>query len=200
MTAHALHDFWYHCFHLFFSTPGFTQVKQWIDKDGVLHLEGSGPGPQKPRTADGSQSKRNALRPIERNFATLRLGDDESTFSATKKGVVIANNGYDGNFYSYPDGLPEGAIKMGILFNTGRLALITTEYRDVGSAGWEQLIKESTEKYGPALGDGRTAVWDDGTTVLRLRHELNGNIVVTLEDFSAMSRYTEQERAALPKL
>ena len=89
---------------------------------------------------------------------------------------------------------------MGVLFNTGRLALITTEYRDVGSAGWEQLIKESTEKYGPPAGDARTAVWNDGTTILNLRHELTGNITVTLEDFAAMSRYSEQERAALPKL
>jgi len=29
---------------------------------------------------------------------------------------------------------------------------------------------------------------------------LTGNITVTLEDIAAMSRYSEQERAALPKL
>ena len=185
-------------FTIFFASPGLTQVKRWIDKDGVLHLEGT--GPEKPKSSDSAQPKRNALRPIERNFANLRLGDDESPFSAAKKGVAIANKGYAGNYYSYPDGLPEGAIKLGVLFSTGRLALITTEYRNVGPAGWEQLIKESTEKYGPALGDNRTAVWNDGTTVLSLRHELNGNITVTLEDLAAMSKYSEQERAALPKL
>ena len=183
---------------LFFSTPGFAQVKRWTDKDGVVHLEGT--GPKLPQSSDSFRAKRNALRPIERNFASLRLGDDESPFTAAKKGVAVANNGYDGNFYSYVGGLPEGALKMGVLFNTGRLALITTEYRDVGSAGWEQLIKESTEKYGPPAGDARTAVWNDGTTILNLRHELTGNITVTLEDFAAMSRYSEQERAALPKL
>jgi hypothetical protein len=185
-------------FTMFFSTPGFTQVKRWVDKDGVVHLEGT--GPQRPKSSDSPQTKRNALRPIERNFANLRLGDDESLFSNAKKGVAIANNGYAGNFYSYPDGLPEGAIKMGVLFSTGRLALITTEYRDVGSAGWDQLVKQSTEKYGPAVGDNRTAVWNDGTTLLSLRHELSGNITITLEDLAAMSKYSEQERAALPKL
>ena len=180
------------------ATPAFTQVGRWVDKNGVVHLEGT--GPQKPQSGDPSRSKSNALRPIERNFANLRLGDDESPFNATKKGMAVANNGYDGNFYIYPDSLPEGAIKMGILFTTGRLALITTEYRDVGTAGWDKLIKESTEKYGPALGDNRTAVWNDGTTVLSLRHELNGNITITLEDLAAMSKYSEQQRAALPKL
>jgi hypothetical protein len=183
---------------ILFSTPGFSQVKRWTDKDGVVHLEGT--SPEKPKGSDAAQPKRNALRPIERNFANLRLGDDESPFSAAKKGVAIANNGYDGNYYSYPDGLPEGAIKMGVLFSTGRLALITTEYRNVGAAGWEQLIKESTMKYGPALGDDRTAVWNDGTTVLSLRHDLSGNIIIVLEDLAAMSKYSEQERAALPKL
>jgi len=89
---------------------------------------------------------------------------------------------------------------MGVLFSTGRLALIKTEYRDVGSAGWDQMVKESTEKYGPPWGDNRTTVWNDGTTVLSLRHEISGNITVTLEDLVAMSKYSEKERAALPKL
>jgi hypothetical protein len=183
---------------IFFSTPAYTQVKRWIDKKGIVHLEGT--GPERPKGSDSSQAKPNALRPIERNFTDLRLGDAESLFTAANKAVHVANNGYDGNFYSYSGGLPEGAIKMGVLFNTGRLALITIEYRDVGSAGWDQLVKESTKKYGPALGDNRTAGWHDGTTTLNLRHELNGNITITLEDSAAMSKYSEQERAALPKL
>ena len=183
---------------IFFSNPGFTQVRRWIDKKGTVHLEGA--GPERSKGSDSSQTKPNALRPIERNFADLRLGDDESLFTASKKSVHLANNGYDSNFYSYSGGLPEGAIKMGVLFNTGRLALITIEYRDVGSAGWDQLVKESTKKYGSALGDNRIAIWQDGTTMLNLRHELNGNITITLEDSAAMSKYSDQERAALPKL
>ena len=185
-------------FAIFFATPGFSQVKRWIDKNGIVHLEGS--GPQRPKSPDSSQPKSNALRPIERSFTNLRLGDDESLFSAAKKGVAVANTGHDGNFYSFSNGLPEGAIKMGVLFSTGRLALITTEYRDVGSTGWDQLVKESTEKYGPPLGDNRTAVWNDGATILSLRHELSGNITINLEDLAAMSKYSEKERAALPKL
>jgi hypothetical protein len=183
---------------IFFSTPAYTQVKRWIDKKGTVHLEGA--GPERPKATDSLQSKLNALRPIERNFADLRLGDDESLFTAAKKPVQIAENGYDSNFYRYSGALPEGAIKMGVLFTSGRLALITIEYRDVGSAGWDQLVKESTKKYGPALGDSRIAIWQDGTTMLNLRHELNGNITITLEDAAAMSKYSDQERAALPKL
>ena len=183
---------------IFFSTPGFTQVRRWIDKKGTVHLEGT--GPERPKGSDSSQTNPNALRPIERNFADLRLGDAESLFTASKKAIQIASNGYDGNLYSFSGGLPEGAIKMGVLFSTGRLALITVEYRDVGAAGWDQLVKESTKKYGPPLGDNRTAVWLDGTTVLSLQHELSGNITITLEDSVAMSKYSEQERAALPKL
>ena len=181
-----------------FSTPAYTQVKRWIDKKGTVHFEVT--GPERPKGTDSSQPKPNALRPIERNFADLRLGDAESLFTASKKAVRIANNGYDGNFYNYSGGLPEGAIKMGVLFSTGRLALITIEYRDVGLDGWDQLVKETTKKYGPALGDNRTSVWHDGTTVLSLQHELSGNITIILEDSVAMSRYSEQELAALPKL
>ena len=70
---------------LFFSTPGFAQVKRWTDKDGVVHLEGT--GPKLPQSSDSFRAKRNALRPIERNFATLRLGDDESPFTAAKKAL-----------------------------------------------------------------------------------------------------------------
>ena len=182
---------------IFISTPAFTQVKQWTDKNGVVHFEAV--GRQGAKNTNSPQTKTNALRPIDRNFATLRLGDDESTFTAAKKGVQIANNGDGGNFYSYSSALPEGAITMGVLFNTGRLALIMVEYRDFGSAGWDQLVKETTNKYGPPLGDSLTAVWHDGTTLLSLKHQPNGNIAVALEDVAAMSRYSEQERAALPK-
>lgn len=182
---------------IFFSTPAFTQVKQWTDKNGVVHFEAI--GRQGAKNTNSPQSKNNALRPIDRNFATLRLSDDESTFTAAKKGVQITNNGDGGNFYSYSNALPEGAINMAVLFTTGRLALIMIEYRDFGSAGWDQLVNETSEKYGPPLGDSRTAVWRDGTTLLRFQHQLSGNITVRLEDVAAMSRYSEQERAALPK-
>ena len=180
-----------------FATPAFTQVKQWTDKNGVVHFEAV--GRQGVARTNPPQTKTNARRPIDRSFATLSLGDDESPFTAAKKGVRIANNGDGGNFYSYSSALPEGANNMGVLFNTGRLALIMIEYRDFGAAGWNQLVNETTEKYGPPLGDTRTAVWHDGTTLLSLKHQTNGNISITLEDVAAMSRYSEQDRAALPK-
>lgn len=182
---------------IFFSTPAFTQVKQWIDKKGTVHFEEI--GPQGPKKTNLSQPEPTASRPIDRNFANLRLGDDESPFTASKKGVYIANDGYDGNFYGYTAALPEGAIRMGVLFSTGRLAVIMVEYRDFGSEGWDQLVKETTKKYGPASGDTGLKFWNDGITVLSLQHEPSGNITVTLEDFAAMSRYSEQVRAALPK-
>src|SRR6185295_3010696 len=96
---------------IFCSTPAYAQVKRWIDKKGIVHLEGT--GPERPKGTDSSQPNPNALRPIERNFTDLRLGDEESLFTASKKAVHIANNGYNGNFYNYSSGLPEGAVKMG---------------------------------------------------------------------------------------
>ena len=113
---------------IFFATPAFAQVKQWTDKNGVVHFEAI--GRQGAKNTNPPQTKTNALRPIDRSFATLRLGDDESTFTGAKKGVQIANNGDGGNFYSYSSALPEGANNMGVLFNTGRLAAIMIEYRD----------------------------------------------------------------------
>lgn len=182
---------------IFFSTPAFTQVWQWVDEKGIVHYEAI--GPKGAKNTNPPQPKPNALQPIERNHAGLRLGDDESPFTASQKGVNLGKIGAEGNFYRYSGALPEGAIDMGVLFVTGRLALITIEYRDFGLGGWEQLVKQTVEKYGPALGDTRTAVWNDGTTALTLTHESRGDITVTLEDSAVMAKYSEQARAALPK-
>ena len=182
---------------IFYSTAAFTQVSRWTDHKGTVHLEAI--GPKGANNTNSPQPKPNALRPIERSFADMRLGDDESPFTGSKKGVRIGNNAYDGNFYSYSGALPEGATNMGVLFSTGRLALIMIEYLNFGPGGWEQLVKETTKNYGPALGDARTMAWNDGATLLTLQHEWNGSITVTLEDFAAMSKYSEQARAALPK-
>ena len=76
---------------IFFATPAFSQVKQWTDKNGVVHFEAV--GRQGATNTKPPQTKTNARRPIDRNFATLSLGDDESPFTAAKKGVQIANNG-----------------------------------------------------------------------------------------------------------
>ena len=73
------------------------------------------------------------------------------------------------------------------------------DYRDFGLGGWEQLVKQTTEKYGPPLGDARNTLWNDGTTSLSFRHESSGNITIILEDVAMMAKYSEQERAALPK-
>jgi hypothetical protein len=88
---------------------------------------------------------------------------------------------------------------LGALFVAGRLALMKIDYRDFGLGGWERLVKQTTEKYGPPTGDERTADWSDGTTALSFRHESSGNIVITLEDLAVMSKYSERERATLPK-
>jgi hypothetical protein len=81
---------------------------------------------------------------------------------------------------------------MGVLFSTGRLPLILIEYLDFGSGVWEQIVKETIKKYGSALDDSRTIVWNDGTTLLTLQHESSGNITVTLEDFAALSKSSDR--------
>ena len=88
---------------------------------------------------------------------------------------------------------------MGALFVASRLALMMIDYRDFGLGGWDQLVKQTTEKYGPPMGDGQNADWNDGSTALRFKHELSGNIMITMEDLAVMSKYSEREKAALPK-
>ena len=179
------------------STPAFTQVKKWVDEKGIVHYEAIGPA--QPKTTSPNPPKPNARRPLDRNHAGLTLGDNEASFTAAQKGEYAGKSGPDGNYFRYTGPLPEGAIALGALFVTGRLAFITIQYRDFGLGGWDQLIKQTTEKYGSPTGDPRMAVWNDGTTVLSFRHESDGNITTILEDFAAMSKYSEQERAALPK-
>lgn len=179
------------------STPAFAQVKEWVDEKGIVHYEAIGPG--QPKTLNADQPKPNARRPLDRNHAGLTLGDDEASFIAAQRGEHAGKSGPDGNYYRYTGTLPEGAINIGALFVTGRLALMMIDYRDFGLGGWEQLVKQTTEKYGPPMGDGRTADWNDGATALNFKHELSGNIMITLEDLAVMSKYSEREKAALPK-
>ena len=85
---------------IFISTPAFTQVKQWTDKNGVVHFEAI--GRQGARNTNSPQTKTNALRPIDRNFVNLRLGDDESTFTAAKKGGQLSTTGMMAIFIATP--------------------------------------------------------------------------------------------------
>jgi hypothetical protein len=179
------------------STSAFPQVKQRVDEKGVVHYEAI--GPDQPKTANTNQPKPNARRPLDRSHAGLNLGDNESSFTAAKKGDYVGKSGADGNYYRYTGTLPEAAINMGVLFVVGRLAFLTIEYRDFGLKGWEQLVKETTEKYGPPMGDAQSAAWNDGVTALSLRREPNGNTMIILEDFLVMAKYSEQEKTALPK-
>ena len=179
------------------STSAFTQVKQRVDEKGVVHYEAT--GPVQPKTGNTNQPKPNARGPLDRSHAGLTLGDNEASFAAAKKGDYAGKSGADGNYYRYTGTLPEAAVTMGVLFVVGRLAFLTIEYRDFGLGGWQQLVKETTEKYGPPMGDAQTAMWNDGVTALSLRHEPGGNIMIVLEDFPAMAKYSEQEKAALPK-
>jgi hypothetical protein len=179
------------------STPAFAQVKKWIDEKGTVHYEA--PGPAQPKTKNLNQAKPSVRRPLDRNYAGLTLGDNEASFAAAQKGEYVGKSGPDANYYRYIRTLPEGAIDLGALFATGRLAFITIQYHDFGSEGWEQLITQTSEKYGPPTGDTRNAVWNDGITALSFRRDSSGNITIILEDFIVMSKYSEQEKAALPK-
>ena len=177
--------------------PVFAQVTKWVDEKGIVHYETIGPGQPKPPIA--APPKPNARRPLDRNHAGLTLGDNEASFTAAKRGDYAGKIGPDGNYYRYTGSLPEGAVNLGVLFVAGRLASMMIDYRDFGLGGWEQLVKQTTEKYGTQIGDERNACWNDGATALCFKHEPSGNIVITLEDLAAMSKYSEQERASLPK-
>jgi hypothetical protein len=182
---------------IFSFTPAFAQIKQWVDEKGIVHYEAT--GTEKPESVDPNQPKPNTRRTLERNHAGLTLGDNEASFVATKKGDYAGKVGADGNYYRFSGTLPEAAVNMGDLFINGRLALIRVEYHDLGLKGWNQLVKQTAEKYGPPQGDARTAVWSDGTTGLTFKYESSGTITIWLEDLAATSKYSEQERAALPK-
>jgi hypothetical protein len=179
------------------AAPGFAQVKKWVDKNGVVHYEGTGPA--LPKTTDPNQPKPNTRGPLDRNHAGLTLGDNEASFTAAQKGEYAGKSGPDGNYYRYTGTLPETAISLGALFTAGRLAYMRIVYGNLGLGGWEQLVKQTTEKYGPPKGDAQTTLWNDGTTTLSFRHESSGNITIILEDVAMMVKYSEQERAALPK-
>jgi hypothetical protein len=176
--------------------PASAQIRQWVDEKGTIHYEATGPA--RPTNAGSLQPKANARKLIERNHGGLRLGDDESAFTATHNKEKVETNNPEGNYYRYSGPLPEGARQAGAFFVDGRLALILIEY-DLGFGSWQPLINQTSEKYGPPAGDSQTAVWNDGVTALTLRHESTGSVTILLEDQTAMSKYADRLRAALPK-
>ena len=89
---------------------------------------------------------------------------------------------------------------MGTLFVAGRLALMMIDYRDFGLGGWDQLVKQTTEKYGSPIGDERNAGWNDGATALSFKHEMDGNTMITLEDLAVMSKYSDGGESCSPKV
>ena len=184
-------------FSIGFGALAYGQVTQWTDDHGIVHYESI--GPRAGAVRDPPRPKPNALRAIERDHAGLRLGDDESSFVAAKRGYVVGTSGTDGNYYRCTGPVPEGVISMGALFSGGRLALIAIEYRDFGLRAWQQLKDTTAKKYGAPFGDSESLSWNDGVTEIALKLEPSERITATLEDFAAMARYSEEQRAALPK-
>jgi len=184
---------------ILFSTPAFTQVRQWVDEKGVVHYEAEGAGQPKAPSPTPADPKISARRPLDRSNAGLTLGEEEAAFVEAKKGDPMGDLGEDGHYYRYNGLLPAGASKIGILFVGGKLAFIVVEYRDLGRGGWEAVRKQLTERHGPAAGDAKTADWNDGRTGLRYKQEASGSITVTLEDVLPMSNFSEQQKAQVPK-
>jgi len=183
---------------VFLSTPAFTQIKQWVDENGTVHYEATESNGAK--NTEPRQGKPNAIQPIiARSQGGFSLGDDESSFKAFQSGIFLGKSGAEANYYQYYGDLPEGGIDMGLMFIDGRLAFIVIQYRDFGLGGWDQLIKQTTNNYGPPTEDSQTAVWSDDTTALTLTREPTGNIVMTLENLTPMAKYSDQARTALPK-
>jgi hypothetical protein len=189
------------CFIGCLSTVAFSQVRQWRDQNGTIHFEAGGPA----HVNSGERGKRagsTSKMTIDRRHAGLTLGDDESAFKAEGRAIYIGKSGPDENYYEFNPQLPPGAAgarSAGALFVTGRLVLIAVEYTDAALSGWENLVKQTSEKYGPPGGDARFATWNDGATALSFTREPNGNITAIVNDHPTMSKQLEQDKNTAPK-
>ena len=140
-----------------FVDPVGAQIKQWTDKDGIVHYEGTGPitppSSKKPST-------------IERSHAGYTLGEEISAFRNPNRGTSI-EKAPDGAEIALFSTLPPGALSGGAYFVTGRISFIFFKYADSALGGWDELTVSTTKKYGqPEAKTNDSVRWKDSSTIL----------------------------------
>ena len=131
--------------------------------------------------------------PIGRTQNGLTLGEPIAALRSSGRSIEAGRAASGAELLAVlPRYLPKGAKRMLGVYIDGRLAAITTNYRDDGAEPWEKLIGETTAKYGAAAVAERDAKkWSDGQVVLVLKKE-NSGISATVAFIDSLQRHYSQ--------
>ncbi len=81
----------------------------------------------------------------------------------------------------------------------GRLAAITTSYRNRGAEIWESLLAAARAKYGEAVASAQdVSKWTDGQVVLVLKRDEAGLVSATLAFIDSLQKHYSRADARTP--
>lgn len=134
--------------------------------------------------------------PIGRTQNGLTLGEPIAALRSSGRAIEAGRAASGAELLAVlPRYLPKGAKRLLGVYIDGRLAAITTNYRDDSAEAWEKLIGETTAKYGAAAVSERDAKkWSDGQVVLVLKKEESG-ITATVAFIDSLQRHYSQVSA-----
>ena len=138
--------------------------------------------------------------PIARSQNGLTLGDPIATLRSSRRAIEAGKAASGVELLAVlPRYLPKGATRMLGVYIDGRLAAITTNYREDSFEGWKKLFAATTAKYGEAIASEREeSKWSDGQVVLVLKKETSGSISATTAFIDSLQRHYSRVTAVAP--
>jgi hypothetical protein len=121
----------------------------------------------------------------------LTLGEPIATLRSSRRAIEAGKAASGAELLAVlPRYLPKGATRMLGVYIDGRLAAITTNYREDSFEGWEKLVAATTAKYGAAISsEGEASKWSDGQVVLVLKKEASGSISATTAFIDSLQKH-----------
>ena len=167
-----------------------AQMRPESEENGFAQFESGGSGV----SSQIAPSRRLSSLPIGRTQNGLTLGEPISALRSSRRAIDAGKAASGAELLALlPRYLPKGATRMLGVYMDGRLAAITTNYREAALDGWEKLISSTTAKYGEALNSDRDAKqWSDGQVVLVLKKEDPGFISATVAFIDSLQKHYSQ--------
>jgi hypothetical protein len=167
------------------------------DETAYAPLEGGGAG----AAAQIAPSLRLPSPPIARSQNGLTLGDPIAALRSSRRAIDAGKAASGAELLAVlPRYLPKGATRMLGVYIDGRLAAITTNYREEAFDSWEKLVAATTAKYGEAIASEREASkWSDGQVVLVLKKEASGSISATTAFIDSLQKHYSRVSSKTPQ-
>jgi len=139
---------------------------------------------------------------LDRTYAGFTLGDHISAYVTSEKGRLLGTDEIGGKIYFFSTRYVSSELLEKILYYWhDQLALIKLKYGRSYSGGWQPLVEQTTDKYGPpSRAEGQRAIWNDGQTVLILEDDLAVCVTASLGDLAFVLKYLDLQKPSAAKL